>query len=73
MADFNPKVALKSLVLKSNPVEWRQTLDALIDSLPDTLDHSDMSSLDVAGVLLQGLTSPDHAKSTPNYRSANDH
>lgn len=69
VAEFTAKAALQALMIKSNPVEWRQALTGLIDTLPDTLDHSDMSSTDVAGGLLQALAQESNHKPTTNYRS----
>ena len=67
--EFTAKAALKALVEKSNPVEWRAALDKLIDLLPSTgAGDGDMNSADVAGAMLQGLTAETPKKNT-NYRS----
>ncbi|ASR80766.1 hypothetical protein SEA_GREKAYCON_62 [Arthrobacter phage Grekaycon] len=56
MAEFNHKTALRELVRLQTGEKCREIVNGIIDTLPDVLHTEDVRDVDIANVILQGLT-----------------
>ncbi|ALY10328.1 hypothetical protein SONNY_60 [Arthrobacter phage Sonny] len=56
MAEFDHKGALRELVRLQTGEKCREIVNGIIDTLPDVLHTEDVRDVDIANVILQGLT-----------------
>ncbi|QIQ62873.1 hypothetical protein SEA_JKERNS_61 [Arthrobacter phage JKerns] len=56
MAEFDHKGALRELVRQSSGEQCKEVLRGIIETLPDVLHTEDVRDVDIANVILQGLT-----------------